>query len=333
MLVKYTINSMVLDLAENAISNEKKRAKCLNRLHTVINMLATKQIIPDPYIVNKVQIAFNLPVIANNLNFNLLNIYANKVKKVKKGDKIILNNLNDDSLKKFIERTLTDEFTKSDETYNKTCKLFTKLVKHLNKTIKKKHSKYYPLDAIIRFKGSMQIKQFLKDIDQDTADTFSNSDNDTSITINPDLPKKKYKKIFNLVSDIIFNWLKKWENKHGKRYFKEEVKRISETTLNYTHNNIVVLVKPVKTNALGFDYKRSTRFDAERALCYEKETYLRVQRNFVIITDQQQYFELIRVKMPFSLGHTFSAEILDISMPHRKGGARSEYEKLKYFDF
>lgn len=318
MISEFTLESIILDLLDNLENNELKRNKILDRLLTIVSEIDISGLECKAELELSLQKFKHKPVIFDM--GALFDYLKTTTIRNKPGDIILLNNNNKyETQKKYLERILTDIFVENIETYSKTCDIFLSLIKHLANEIKMDDN------VIIRFKGSMAMRKVLERLTtSNITGAFSNSDNDASITVNPEM--ENYEEFFNKISDILFARM----NQLADYYYsllEEEVKKIEKRLLSI--GNFWFKAKNKKT--CSFDYIRATRDAPYRKLQFTENRRIRIQRNFICLPAES--FELLRIKIPFRIGRkTICCEVLDISLPFKNSRtAVKEFKNKKYF--
>ncbi len=218
-------------------------------------------------------------------------------------------------IKRAIEAELTASLNIHEEVYNISCKYFKLMARalcdnnpHIMELVERKK-------IIFEFKGSVQVSRTLKvfhpEKTKEIEELFSNSDNDTSVLIDPKLPN-----FDDIAFQIRTELLDLMEHYCDMAYIElyQYLDQIQNRPIQLGNKNYY----PGLVNAAGFI---GTIVDDILSITYTKERCLRVCSNelkFVSRIGCLHNFYLLRWKVPVKLGNrTLFAELLDISIPKR----------------
>ncbi len=324
IIYNFDLTTIITDLTKNLTDNEAKRVKILKRLNYVLFKIPGYMLADvDPEILRESVDCYNY---YSNLSVpekpkkDLFELFRKRcISNFEKNPEVysyghlvpFARTSLDEFLKKGIERHLTDAFVKNPRTYVKTCGLFNRVIKHLSSHLSES------IDMIVRYKGGMAIKTTLQNLGlENLNECFSNSDNDTTISINPDT--KDFDRKLDMVSDIVFNYLVDWDD---EGMFDEEIAEIEKQMFTDDSSSEKFTFTAKHQFSYVFDYDREDRYNMD-CIVYKmlRPKKFRISRNFIKImkTDNTlEMFELIRVKIGFLIcGSMYYAELLDISIPH-----------------
>ena len=229
-----------------------------------------------------------------------------------------------DAVKKAAEAFITTILCDMDGLYDLSCDFFKRIIARLivvdevvvHDRILAHRIRYLikNTDIIFELKGGMAWKRFMeffsdkREIDQ----IFSNGDNDTSILINPDLGDY----------DIVHEFLCTKIRRIMIELIPELMLRLRQF-IDYAQERGLVInghkFPLAHVNVCGFN---GEIVDGNSVIVFDQERPIKVQKNelkFVLVDNYQSHFTLLRYKLPFKcLDRILCAEILDISVPHKK---------------
>jgi hypothetical protein len=261
-------------------------------------------------------------VIRVNLDPNLLNEHhcTEKHNNVIQSIKTLFNGsaTQKDIVKKTIEAALTSKIS-TEIVYELTSAYFKKIVQKLgeNEVIR---PYIINRDIIFELKGGMAAKKLFSIYSMNRAEVdriFSNSDNDCSILINPELPDDVFNGLHYLISTIIHEQMKELTNELAFS-LQDVINSVEQDGVTVMDHNMTLLHSPV----CGFTGRIQGN---QNVLTYDEERFIKIQNNEIKFLDAVcclHHFLLLRWKLPFvcifrEYFTTICGELLDISIPYK----------------